>query len=95
MEAGSTKAIGPILVEGADINMQEVRSPGKGSQAEAEMKVISTIGVSGGDRTGGTGGEQAWEMATGDNILDGCCCSVLEQKRFLRWNVSEGFKKIH
>lgn len=81
MEAGSTKAIGAILV-GAHINTQEVRSPGKGSQAEAEMKVVSTIEMPEDGHLGGIEGDQGWEMAIEDNILDGCCWSMLEQKPF-------------
>lgn len=57
------------------------------------MKVISTIAMSEDGPIGATGGDQGWEMATGDNTLDGCCWSLLEQKPFRRWNVSEGFKK--
>lgn len=92
MEAGSTKVIGAILV-GEDINIQEVRSPGKGSQAEAEMKAISTIEMAEDGPIGGIGGGQGWEMAIGDNTLDGYCCSVLEQKLFLGGMFLKALKK--
>lgn len=91
MEAGSTKAIGATLV-GEAISMREVRSPGRGSPAEAEMKATSTIGMSEVGHTGGIGGEQEWEMAIGDNTPDSFCCGILEQTPFLRWSVSEGLK---
>lgn len=92
MEAGSTKVIGALLVE-EGISMREVRSPGKGSLAEAEMKVTSTIEMSEDDPIAGIGGDRGWEMAIGGKTLDACCCAILEQKPLLRWNVSEGFKK--
>ena len=92
MEAGSLKAIGAILV-GEDISTHEARSPGKGSPAEAEMKAISTIEMAEDGPIGGIGGGQGWEMAIGDNTLDVYFCRMLEQKPFLRWNVSKGFKK--
>lgn len=87
MAAGSSKPTGAILVGGEDINTREVRRPGKGRQAEAEMKVISTIEMAEDGRTGGIGGGQGWETAIGDSTPDGCCCSKLEQKPFFKWNV--------
>ena len=73
---------------GEAISTPEGRSPGKGSPAGAETKAFSTTAMSEAGPTGGTGGDQGWETATVDNTLDG----ILEQKHFLRWSVSEGFK---
>lgn len=61
--------IGALLVE-EDISMLGVRSPGKGSQAEAEMKVISTIEMPEDGLIAGIGGDRGWETAIGGKTLD-------------------------
>lgn len=86
--------IGALRVE-VDISMREARSPGKGRRAGAEMKVTSTIEMPEDGLIAGTGGDREWEMAIGGKTLDSRCCGILGQKPLLRWNVSEGFKKIH